>query len=389
MGLSELELETWFSYVLSQAKLTTVYFQIDLLLSLLSSVGFSLRENNPLKLKEIILKIQQIAREKASKETDKNFTKMKFTLDILTCIKHNNMKKIPNYDPETTRHFQNLAKSMVKAGRKSSDLNISLNDLLRSNTMGKWWIVGSAWTENFEEKTSKIFNGVEEKSSFDNNFLIKAQKLRLSRPPRINILHALTEGATDHYEAFNHLLQIKLSPAQEIEIFNVLLICNNKYKIFNEVYAKIAILLIKHRGKFRKLLQTTLWSTFKDLKSLKKKELRNLSCFLYHLLAEGALDLFILKEIDFVSISDIDAKFVRQVLKGILIHPTGQAAVEGPFTKLANSKGLKMLRDYLRIFISQYVVPKKPLDGDEKILLSKRAKLALTILSNATNRVVL
>lgn len=52
-------------------------------------------------------------------------------LDILLAIKNNNMTKIPNYDPSYAEHLKKLLKSFIRKGYYVTQLNISLEDLLK------------------------------------------------------------------------------------------------------------------------------------------------------------------------------------------------------------------------------------------------------------------
>lgn len=54
-------------------------------------------------------------------------------LDILLAIKNNNMTKIPQYDPSHVEHLKKLMKSLVRKGNYVTQLNISLEDLLKGD----------------------------------------------------------------------------------------------------------------------------------------------------------------------------------------------------------------------------------------------------------------
>lgn len=54
-------------------------------------------------------------------------------LDVLMAIKNNNMTKIPNYDTSYAEHLKKLLKNFVRKGNYVTQLNISLEDLLKGN----------------------------------------------------------------------------------------------------------------------------------------------------------------------------------------------------------------------------------------------------------------
>ncbi|XP_022241733.1 nucleolar MIF4G domain-containing protein 1-like isoform X2 [Limulus polyphemus] len=129
---------------------------IELILLILKSVGFSLRKDDPLTLKDVILDLQ-------SKSADLNEdssiqARVRFMLDTLMAIRNNNMHKIPNYDPSLVEHLRKVLRGFVRKGCTVQELKISLEDLLNAEEKGRWWIVGSAWSGEITEKNSGTTN---------------------------------------------------------------------------------------------------------------------------------------------------------------------------------------------------------------------------------------
>lgn len=52
-------------------------------------------------------------------------------MDILLAIKNNNVRKIPNYDTTYSEHLKKLLKGFIRKGCYITQLNISLDDLLK------------------------------------------------------------------------------------------------------------------------------------------------------------------------------------------------------------------------------------------------------------------
>lgn len=52
-------------------------------------------------------------------------------LDILLAIKNNNMTKIPQYDPTHVEHLKKLMRTLIRKGNYVTQLNISLDDLMK------------------------------------------------------------------------------------------------------------------------------------------------------------------------------------------------------------------------------------------------------------------
>lgn len=74
-------------------------------------VGFSLRKDNPNGLKDTILEIQSAAQSLGGGDQSSH---VKFMLETLMAIKNNNMRKIPNYDPERLEHLKKVARGILR-----------------------------------------------------------------------------------------------------------------------------------------------------------------------------------------------------------------------------------------------------------------------------------
>lgn len=58
-------------------------------------------------------------------------------LEMVLAIKNNNMSKIPNYNPEVVERLRKSLKMLIRKGNFTSELKISLKDLLN----GKYQIL--------------------------------------------------------------------------------------------------------------------------------------------------------------------------------------------------------------------------------------------------------
>lgn len=74
-------------------------------------VGFYLRKDNPNGLKDTILEIQSAAQALGGGDQSSH---VKFMLETLMAIKNNNMRKIPNYDPEPLEHLKKVARGILR-----------------------------------------------------------------------------------------------------------------------------------------------------------------------------------------------------------------------------------------------------------------------------------
>ncbi|KAF3836613.1 hypothetical protein F7725_029171 [Dissostichus mawsoni] len=98
---------------------------IELVLLVLRNVGFALRKDDALALKELICEGQRKAGDVGTKFQDQ--TRVRFMLETMLALKNNDMRKIPGYDPEPMEKLRKLQRTLV-------------------DQIGRWWIVGSSWS---------------------------------------------------------------------------------------------------------------------------------------------------------------------------------------------------------------------------------------------------
>ncbi|XP_043791161.1 nucleolar MIF4G domain-containing protein 1 homolog [Apis laboriosa] len=349
--------------------------EIELILLILKTVGFSLRKDDPNALKEFIQNLQQ----KAIHENEKN-SRVKFMLDILLAIKNNNINKIPQYDPSHVEHLKKVIKNIIRKGNTITQFNVSLEDLLNVDEKGKWWIIGSAWSgsNNINDKTN-----LKEHNNF--NFSIQilklAQKQRMNTDIRKNIFCILMT-AEDYLDAFEKLHHLGLKDQQETEIIHVLIHCCLQENKFNPYYAILAQKLCEYNRKYQLAIQCNFWDKLKTLEAYNNKQLINLIQFLIHLLIEKCLALSILKVIQFTELEKHTIIFLRQIILGILLHENEQASIQ-VFERISVSSQLQTFRESLRLFINCFLV--KNIDmctvlDKEKIILKKRIEIVDKIL---------
>ncbi|XP_015600311.1 nucleolar MIF4G domain-containing protein 1 [Cephus cinctus] len=357
--------------------------EVELILLILKTVGFALRKDNPIALKELILKLQQ----KACSATSDN-SRVKFMLDVLLAIKNNNVSKIPQYDPSHIEHLKKLMKTFVRKGNSVTQFNIALNDLLEVNERGKWWIVGSAWIGNSED-TKPTKNNANLQPMFSQKILELARKQRMNTDIRRNIFCVLMT-AEDYLDAFEKLHHLGLKDQQEREIIYVIMDCCLQEKKFNPYYAVLAQKFCDCDRKYQMTIQYTLWDKLKTLKSYTGNQLTNLARFLTHLFIEKGLPLSVLKVVQFGELDKHTLRLLRQIVLGILLHKSAEAC-EKVFERIALSPQLQAFREGLRLFISHFLVKNMKRDNipeEEVRKLQKRAEVVDKILTTKGSKLI-
>ena len=226
---------------------------IDLLVIILRKIGFVLRKDNPLQLKEFIINLKSKLNELNSKENEVN-SRLKFMLESLVAIKNNDIRKLTDsFYSDDQINCEDIYEMLIKRiktlysnNMKYNDvqLNVSLSDLLNSNKRGKWWIVGSAWSN--EDNSGKIEENKSEdrklfkqnKSNFSEKLLELARKQHMNTDIRRTIF-CIIMSAEDYTDAYVKLMKLALKKKQEREIVYIIVHCLLHEKTYNPYYSHL------------------------------------------------------------------------------------------------------------------------------------------------------
>ncbi|XP_072944719.1 nucleolar MIF4G domain-containing protein 1 homolog [Epargyreus clarus] len=345
---------------------------IDCVLTALRSVGGVLRKEEPAALKTFIHDTQ--AKIAKLNENAESGSRIKFLLEVLLAVKNNNLNKIPNYDPSYVETLKKSCRSIVRKGNYVTPLNIRLEDLLKVDERGKWWVVGSAWegnrarTEHKQEAEVKLPSG-------DQKLLELARQQRMNTDVRRSIFCVIM-AAEDYMDAFEKLQQLGLRGQQEREVVHVLLACCLQQRTHNPYYPVLALKLCDYDRKYQLSIQYSVWDKIKEIETLSKQAVTNLAQFLIHLILEKGLPLSVLKIIQFSDLNKTTVRFMRQILLAIIMNADLTAALEA-FHRIARSPKLHMFRESLRLFIQHFLIKnagKKTsvLSDDEMAVLKER-----------------
>ncbi|CAH2000517.1 unnamed protein product [Acanthoscelides obtectus] len=351
---------------------------IECILHVLRSVGFNLRKDNPFELKNFIVEVQKKASEIS--EEDRDNCRVKFMLDILLAIRNNNVKKIPNYDVSYPEHLKKVMKGFIRKGNYVTQLNIGLEDLLKADEKGRWWVVGSAWSGN-QNKDKEQTEVVKNNESYSTNILELARQQHMNTDTRRNIF-CIIMSAEDYLDAFNKTLHLSLKNQQEREIVNVILHCCLRETKYNPYYSFLAQKFCDYDRKFQIMIKYAVWDKLKALQSW-NQQISNLAKLLTHLFIEKGLVISVLKVVEFSELDKVTLRFIRQILIGILLHKVEEDCLQ-VFLKVSKSDKLKIFRDSLRLFIHHFLLKNLNSEGipeEQKHLLEQRAKAVEKVLS--------
>lgn len=369
--------------------------RVECLLLALRSVGFALRRDDPAALKELIAVLQRHAAE-ASAELKEN-PRLRYMLDVLLAIKNNNVNKIPSYDPALAEHLRKILRTMLVNGRYVATLNITLDDLLRADTRGKWWVVGSAWTGNVNDigaaagaatasATATSAKAYAEATQFSATILALAKKQRMNTDDRRNVFCVLMT-AEDYLDAFERLQQLGIRDQKVI--VTVLIHCCLSEKVYNPYYAVLAQKFCDYDRKYQLAVQFALWDRIRELSAgvASAVLVKNMAQFVSHLIEHGGLALSVLKVVEFAELDKVTLRLVRQIVLGLLMGP--EAVCRQVFGRIAPSAKLKAFKDSLRLFLHHFLLKdgtKSAVPEAKMELLRSRIRLADRALETVDSR---
>ncbi|KFW66015.1 Nucleolar MIF4G domain-containing protein 1, partial [Pygoscelis adeliae] len=351
--------------------------EIELILFLLKNVGFSLRKDDALALKELITEAQRKANTAEKKLQDQ--ARVRFMLETMLALRNNDMRKIPGYDPEPVEKLRKLQRTLVHSSGsgKETQLRVSLESLLSADQVGRWWIVGSSWSgapmiNDTNSKTQqKLHIG-----KVSSKIMELARKQRMNTDIRRSIFCVLMTSE-DFLDAFEKLLKLGLKDQQEREIVHVILYCCLQEKTYNPFYAFLANKFCEYERRFQVTFQFSIWDKIRDLENLSATAISNLVSLLAHLLRAKSLPLSVLKVIEFSELDKPKVRFLRQVLSMLLIK-TDAEELSDIFVRISDNPKLGMLRESLKLFLTHFLLKnvQAQKSAEEASLLKERVELA-------------
>ncbi|KAI7814901.1 nucleolar MIF4G domain-containing protein 1 [Triplophysa rosa] len=329
---------------------------IELVLLVLKNVGFVLRKDDPLALKELISEAQRKA--SAEGEHFQDQTRIRFMLETMLALKNNDMRKIPGYDPEPVEKLKKLQRTLIHSSASGSDvkLRVSLENVLDADRVGRWWIVGSSWSgaPMIDDHGNKTSTQPTTGKQYSAKILELARKQRMNTDIRRNIFCVLM-SSEDYLDAFEKLLRLGLKDQQEREIVHVLMDCCLQEKSFNRFYAVLGEKFCSHDRRFQMTFQFSLWDKFRDLANLSSSSFSNLVQLVTHFVQRKCLSLSILKAIEFGALDKPKVKFLKQILLKLLKETEPEDLVN-IFGRISGIPKLGMLREGLKLFISHFLL---------------------------------
>ena len=311
----------------------------ELLLKIVRDSGPQLRQDDPSSLKDIVI-IMQKSLAKAGSNDQPISVRTKFMVETITDLKNNKLKSGAAGTTIAIEHITRMRRALGSLNnsrtiRGTEPLRIGLMDIKNSDKRGKWWLVGASWKEKDIDENTKdpeMANRDEPMPDEGEPDLIElARQHRMNTSVRRSIFIAIM-SSSDFRDAQLRLVKLRLKKSQEMEIPRVLLHCSGSEDIYNPFYTLIAKQLCSDNKKMRTAFQYALWGFFKrlgekpedeaeeleDSEAVELKEIVNLAKMYGQLIADGTLNVTILRVLNLVYLKEQAKVFVEVLLISII-----------------------------------------------------------------------
>lgn len=333
----------------------------ELLLRICRNGGRLLRRDDPQALKNISASLHHAVSKKGPANVS---ARTKFIVETIDDLKNKKAKGKGMDSAVVLEHVVRMKKRLGELKSQSRRLDgltpmgVDLEDVMRADTQGKWWLIGASVPEKqgkIEKERHKTAvasagrvtgNDEDEADDLapqtdteDMDFVLpdypkKARAQGLGSSAQIAIFTALMM-APDAQTGYRQFLNLKLRRNDQLEIARVLVQCAGSESEYNPYYAAVAGRACTN-GKIRFALQARLWQIFKAMgESLFGEEtgdtdtadgarfqdeqrVRKVAQFYASLVADGRLHITILKPLSLPEMERRTRVFIESFLLSIL-----------------------------------------------------------------------
>ena len=359
----------------------------ELLLRIIRVVGHQLRHDDPSSLKEVMIRLNEVAAELGIGTLS---VRTKFMIETINNLKNNKMKTGIAAASIASEHTISMKKTLGSLNQHNikgtEPLRIGLVDIRDSEKRGKWWVIGAGYKDHDQQDTQSIRrlpsdrqNNVKKldfvvDSSGDLTQLASEQ--RMNTDVRRSIFVAIM-SATDYNDAYVRLMKLRLKKSQQLEVPKVLMQCAGAEEAYNPFYTLLSRRVCSDR-KLKMAFQFALWDLFRSMgehnddddsddddedDAMKgKSDLRtrvNLSRMFGTLIAHGSLSLGVLKNLNIAYLRPKTSMFVEILLITLIIQTQRSAGEKRNEASLVDvfirPKEMTDLASSLRYFLENVV----------------------------------
>ncbi|KFH42906.1 Suppressor of glycerol defect protein-like protein [Hapsidospora chrysogenum ATCC 11550] len=332
---------------------------VELLLRICRNGGRLLRRDDPQALKNVSASLNRAV----SKAGYANVSaRTKFMVDTINDLRNNKARAKGLDSVVVSEHVVRMKKRLgeIKSQSRRLDgltpMGVGLDDILKADTRGKWWLVGASVPAK-PEQTGRAKQGKGEArdgdgdsendddgggsdaDSEDMDFVLpdyprKARAQGLATPAQIAIFTAVMT-AMDFETGYRQYLNLKLRKDDQLEIARVLVQCVGSEAEYNPYYAAVAERACSN-NRVRFAFQARLWQIFRamgevlfgeDMDDMEtadsirfkdQQRVRRVAQFYASLIMEGALRISILKPLNPLELEPSTSVFLESLVVSLL-----------------------------------------------------------------------
>jgi len=370
--------------------------QVETFITIINECGHRLRKSDPARLLRVIERLQALDNRDEATQGEVGHSRRDFLLEEIYALK-NNKKRNESVEERIKRVMRFVRQVRTSTDSRFVSLQLPWNDLLHAEERGRWWIVGGVWKDQDEQlrrnkemalaKAGASGAGGLGGQNPISRALAKAPMslLDLAKRQHMNTdarraIFCEIMSADDAFDGVHRLSALNLRDRQEREIAQVIARCCGASKTYNPYFGELAVKLCQQKPQFKFTFQLLFWDKFKEMESLKPRQVSNLAKLLAQLMLHFTLSLAALKSVDFASLEDEGVAFFNVFFASLLCYGgedrDAARRVAKTINRLGGSKEFSVVSDGILLFFHRHLlIP----DGPDS-LLAKRVKMMKRII---------
>ncbi|EGU78655.1 hypothetical protein FOPG_11420 [Fusarium oxysporum f. sp. conglutinans race 2 54008] len=317
---------------------------VELLLRICRMAGRMLKQDDQQSLKHV----SGVLNQSVSKVGYSNISaRTKFMVETITDLTKGKKKARGLDFTVVSEHVQRMKKRLGELKSQSRRLDglapmgVGLVDIEGAETRGKWWLVGASVPTTLLDKSKKGHVSDAEMSDHEDMDIVlpdypkKARAQGLSGTAQIAIFTALMT-ASNFEHAYRQFVNLRLKKDDQLALATVLVQCVGSEMQYNPYYALVGGKACLSNSRIRFAIQDRLWKIFRSLgesmfgeapeedesadaeRMKDERRITNVAKFYAALVADGTLNIAILKPLELPEANHWTSMFVQLFILALL-----------------------------------------------------------------------
>ncbi|KAG4256393.1 hypothetical protein FPRO04_03045 [Fusarium proliferatum] len=317
---------------------------VELLLRICRMAGRMLKQDDQQSLKHV----SGVLNQSVSKVGYTNISaRTKFMVETITDLTKGKKKARGLDFTVVSEHVQRMKKRLGELKSQSRRLDglapmgVGLVDIEGAETRGKWWLVGASVPTTLLDKSKKGHVSDAEMSDHEDMDIVlpdypkKARAQGLSGTAQIAIFTALMT-ASNFEHAYRQFVNLRLKKDDQLALATVLVQCVGSEMQYNPYYALVGGKACLSNSRIRFAIQDRLWKIFRSLgesmfgeapeedesadaeRMKDERRIANVAKFYAALVADGTLNIAILKPLELPEANHWTSMFVQLFILALL-----------------------------------------------------------------------